>query len=362
MLSVIIGYCSILREDMKTGEPLRQYVDLIFASAERAAQLTRNLLAFSRKQVLKISAADVNAITVAVEPLLARLTGEAVVMEVSLADEPLWVMGDSVQIEQVLMNLVSNARDAMPQGGRLTIATSRIVMDDEFRRVHGFGKAGPYALVSVADTGVGMDDSTRERVFEPFFTTKDVGKGTGLGLSSAFGIVKQHQGYIEVESRLGKGTTFSIYLPLLDSVETAAAAPRTAVSVSKGSETILLAEDNDEVRSMLARVLEGAGYSVIPARDGLHAVSEFKASADRISLLIMDVMMPNKNGKEAYEEIKAIRPDVKVLFVTGYAADILRQSGLNDREAAFLSKPVMPTALLAKIRELLDHGEALGAG
>ncbi len=354
MLSVIIGYCNFLLDDMPTDDPLREHVDLIMASAERAAHLTQNLLTFSRKQIVSMQAMDLVTVVRKVEPLVTRLVGETVRVALELPAEPITVMGDSTQVEQILMNLAANARDAMPSGGTLSVGAGTVDIDDGFRLVRGFGRSGRYALLTMADTGTGMEDSIRERIFEPFFTTKLTGKGTGLGLSIVFGIVKQHHGYIEVASQPGKGTRFSIYLPLLPESAVLADEAQRKERPRGGTETILVAEDNGDVRTMLVKVLRGAGYGVIEAVDGEDAVTRF-AQEPGVQLLLFDVIMPNRNGKEAYDTIRARRPDVKVLFMSGYTADILSKSGVSEKEFDFLQKPVHTPVLLAKVREVLDR-------
>jgi PAS domain S-box-containing protein len=354
ILSVIISASDLLLLDMEEDNVLRPHAEMILKSAERGAQLTRNLLAFSRKQILTMRPGDLNEMIRSVEPLIARLIREDLGFTVSLAAGELHCLADSTQIEQVLMNLAANASDAMSKGGQLTISTGRLTMDAEFKVKHGFGQDGEYAVLRVDDTGYGMDDKTRERVFEPFFTTKEVGKGTGLGLATVFGIVKQHRGYIDVRSEVGKGTTFTIYLPLI--LETSDDLP-SAVPARRplgGTETILIAEDDDVVRTMLKSVLSGAGYRVIDARDGRDAEKKYKDHQAEISLLVFDVIMPNKNGKQAYDAIRSLRPDIKCLFLSGYTADIINETGISEEEGGFLQKPVMPVLLLKKIRDILD--------
>ncbi len=354
MLSVIIGYCNFLLDDMRTDDPLRQYVELVMASAERAAHLTQNLLTFSRKQIVSMQPMDLVTVVRKVEPLVSRLVGESVRVGLELPARPVTVLGDSTQLEQVLMNLSANARDAMPSGGLLKIGAGAVEIDEAFRLMRGFGRSGPYAVLTVADTGAGMDDSIRERIFEPFFTTKRIGKGTGLGLSIVFGIVKQHHGYIDVTSHPGKGTVFTVYLPLLPESAIREDEARQKERPRGGTETILIAEDNGDVRTMLVKVLQGAGYGVLEAVDGEDAVAKFQMEP-AVRLLLFDVIMPNRNGKEAYDSIRARRPDVRVIFISGYTADILDKSGISEKEFDFLQKPVHAPALLAKVREVLDR-------
>jgi CheY-like chemotaxis protein len=263
-------------------------------------------------------------------------------------------MADSGQIEQVLMNLATNARDAMPKGGVLTIATARIDMKTEITGLYGVLEPGPYAVIAVSDTGAGMDEDERQKIFEPFFTSKETGKGTGLGLSIVYGIIKQHNGEINVYSASGKGTTFKIYLKLIPSEEEKTAASAVPEIVG-GSETILIAEDDQDVRQYMVSILEEFGYTVIEAVDGDDAVRQFGRHGNRVDLLLFDVVMPNKNGKEAYDAISATNRNVPVLFTSGYTADIIHNKGVIDRNLNFISKPVSPQELLAKIRETLSR-------
>jgi two-component system cell cycle sensor histidine kinase/response regulator CckA len=252
------------------------------------------------------------------------------------------------------MNLATNARDAMPDGGRLTIKTETFDIDSEYVRRHLFAKAGRYACVSVTDTGDGMDETTRENIFEPFFTTKGVGRGVGLGLAIVYGIIKQHEGDINVYSELGKGTTFKIYLPLISSA-VEEKKQKEPPSPKGGTETVLLAEDSAEVRGLIKAVLERAGYRVINASDGEEAVQKFMENRDAVQLLLFDVTMPRKDGKEAYKEIKALNPLIRAILMSGYAAEIFDEKGLLEMGADFASKPVRPAELLRKIREVLDR-------
>ncbi len=358
ILTAIIGYGSLMKMKMVDDDPLRRYLLQILDSAQRAANLTQGLLAFSRKQVISPKSVHVNKIIEKVEKLLRRLIGEDVEMKVILADDHLTVLADSGQLEQVLVNLATNARDAMSEGGSLTIRTGKAILDHEFVKVHGYGKPGQYALISVTDTGAGMDGKTKERIFEPFFTTKEVGKGTGLGLSIVYGIVKQHKGYITCSSEPGKGTAFRIYLPATGDEVSRTETDKVLLPASGGTETVLIAEDDAVVRALVKETLEQSGYTVIEAADGEDAVGVFARSRDRVRLLILDVIMPKKNGKEVYEEIRKDRPDIKVIFSSGYTADILYKKRFIEEGFSFISKPVSPADLLRLVRETLDEGAA----
>lgn len=261
-------------------------------------------------------------------------------------------MADATQIDQILFNLATNARDAMPHGGVLTIETRAVELGDEFHRLHGYGEPGRYALLSVSDTGMGMDEITRERIFDPFFTTKEAGKGTGLGLSTVYGIVKQHNGYISAYSEPDIGTTFHIYLPVVD--ETGKEEELSSSPPKRGNETILVAEDSGSVRELISKILIEYGYTPVEAVDGADAVEQFKKT-DKVDLLILDSVMPKMNGREAYDEIHKINPDIKVIFTSGYTRDVFQGKGIKDKEFNFLQKPVSPSALVQKIRDVLDE-------
>jgi PAS domain S-box-containing protein len=354
ILTAIIGYANLVKLGIVSGKPLGEYVEQILASSERAASLTQSLLAFSRKQAISLRPLELNGILRRVEKLLRRLIGEDLELTTSVPAGNTMVLGDSGQIEQVLMNLATNARDAMQDGGHLSLELSRVTLDDAFSRVHGYGKPGPYALIAASDTGAGMEEETRERIFEPFFTTKEVGKGTGLGLAIVYSIVKQHNGYINCYSEPGKGTTFKIYLPLTQAeaqMEKTAELP----APMSGDETILLAEDDPEVRKLMKTVLEEFGYTVITADDGEDATQKFSENSGKIQLAVLDVIMPKKSGTEVYNDIKKIRPDIKALFASGYTAAVMLKKGILGPGMHFISKPVSPKDLLKKVREVLDQ-------
>ena len=354
ILTAVIGYAHMLKMKLKDDDTLKTYADHILSLSDRAANLTQSLLAFSRKQITNPRPVNLNEIIGRIDHLLSRIIGEDIKLQTMLSEEGEIVMADPGQIEQVLMNLATNARDAMHEGGLITIETETVEIDQRFIDKHGFGKEGMYAVISVTDTGIGMDKETREKIFEPFYTTKEVGKGTGLGLAMAYGIVKQHEGYINVYSEPGKGTTFRIYLPLIQ-----ATAEMEKVTIEgihpleTGTETILLAEDETEVRAFNKILLEEYGYKVIEAIDGDDAIGKFKLHKDKIQLLLLDVIMPNRNGNEVYRAIKEIAPDIKVLFTSGYPAEHIQ--GIIAERSPFILKPVSPTRLLKKIREVLNE-------
>ena len=360
IITAIMAFANLLKMKLPANDKTRMYVDEMLSASEKAAELTQNLLAFGRKQILNPKPVDINAVLSMSEKLLSRLVREDIMFSIRLADGDLIIMADAGQMEQVLMNMATNARDAMPEGGILTVEIERVEIDDEFIKAHGYGEIGGYAILSISDTGIGMDEKAKERIFEPFFTTKGVGEGTGLGLAMVYGIIKQHNGYINVYSEPGKGTTFKIYLPLYVPVfrgQDAYNAQRKEdfIAGHGAGETILLADDNAELRRGTKAILEEFGYMVIEAADGEDAVEIFKRNKDLIKLLILDVAMPRKNGREAFEEIKNIRPGVKAVFTSGYTADIIHKNGMLDESLDFMPKPVSPIKLLRKVREVLDR-------
>jgi len=337
---------------MGQDSPFKSYIDDILAASQRAANLTRSLLAFSRKQEITLKQENLNEIVKRIDKLLLRVIGEDIEFKSIMADEELPIMADWSQIEQVLMNLATNARDAMPDGGVLTLRTERA--DIKGKLSGSTVPPGEYAVIVVSDTGTGMDEETKKRIFEPFFTSKEMGKGTGLGLSIVYGIIKQHDGEINVYSEPGKGTTFKVYLKLVKTRAKSAEAAPVAAPVG-GAETILVAEDDSPVRRFVRTILEEYGYTVIEAVDGEDAVSKFIENKDKIQLLILDVIMPKKNGKEAYEEIRKVRNDVPVLFSSGYTADIISKKGILEEGFNFISKPISSSLLLSKVREILSQ-------
>ena len=352
LLMALMGYANLLQMKMGQNDPLRVYVDQILASTAKAANITQSLLAFGRKQVMEMKPHKITAMVMDVEKLLERLMPEDIELTIKLGDDTI-VMADMTQIDQLLINLATNARDAMPQGGKLKIETQRVELGEEFRRRYGYGKPGFYALLSVSDTGIGMDEKTQQKIFEPFFTTKELGKGTGLGLSIVYGIIKQHNGYINVSSRPGEGSTFLLYLP---EVKEKPRETRTAVGRAKGgSETLLLGEDNADVRAVTSDILKMSGYTVIEAVNGGDAVEKFRGHQGEVKLIILDVVMPEKNGKEAYEEMRTMRHDIKVLFMSGYTGDVVLDKGVFSKALDYIAKPIAPNDLLRKVRNILDR-------
>ncbi len=356
ILTVIFGYTDLLMKKIEPDSPLRFPTEQIQSSAVRAAELTRGLLAFSRKQIMEPKKLEIQDVVREMDKMLGRLVREDIVLRTELAEARLVVNADAGQIGQVLINLVTNAVYAMPEGGVLSINVHRGVIDSGFIERHGFGEPGEYACISVSDTGTGMDEETRRRIFEPFFTTKEPGKGTGLGLSIVYGIVKQHDGFITVGSEPGAGTTFHVYLPLAGVApeEVGDSAPGRDTP-ERGGETILVAEDDDIVRELNALTLSEAGYRVITAANGEEAVLRFKENRPTVDLLVFDVVMPGMDGSRAYEEIRGIDPDVRVLFMSGYTREIVIRKGVPEDDVFFIRKPFLPMDLLRKVREILDR-------
>lgn len=360
ILTAIIGYGSITLMKMGKDDSNRFNIEQILAAADRAANLTKDMLLFSRKQRIENKPVDLNDIIRKMEKFLMRVIGEDIAFRTIISAETLPVLADEHQMGQVLMNLAVNARDAMQNGGVLTIASEEVLLDSQFIALHGYGAPGRYALITVSDTGEGMDEQTRQKIFEPFFTTKEVGKGTGLGLAVAYGIVQQHDGYIYVYSEPKAGTTFRIYLPLtaseIDKTDRTEAAPYP----QGGTETILLAEDDEALRKMTSSLLVSLGYTIIIAVDGEDALQKFRGHQEAIDLLLFDIIMPKKSGNEAYAEIRKLRHDMKAVFMSGYSPDIIRNKVALADAATIVYKPVRPSDLLEKIRSLLDNRKDQG--
>jgi PAS domain S-box-containing protein len=355
ILNVIIGYGTMVMDKLEAGSPSKEQMNEVLVAADRAANLTKRLLIFSRKQVVDVKPVNINGLIIDLQKMLVRIISESIDFNLNLAGRPLMVLADAGQIEQVLVNLATNAKDAMQESGRLTIGTELADVDDEYVAAYGYGKPGKYALITVADTGQGMDAETMKKIFEPFFTTKGIGVGTGLGLAISYGIIKQHSGYIKVYSEPGQGTVFKIYLPLAEEAALPDEKTQAAVPVKGGNETILVAEDDASLRNLARLVLESFGYSVISAVDGEDAIMKFMENRDRINLVLLDMVMPKKNGKEVSEVIRKVSPRIKILFVSGYTMDIIKTKELTDADIDFIHKPFQPKELLIKMREILDR-------
>ena len=354
ILSAILGYGELITDDMAPDDPHRENLNTIIEAGQQASRLTKDLLLFSRKQVSDKGPVDLNAVILKIEKFIRRIIGEDIQCETRLAHKPIMIFADGHQLEQVLMNFVTKARDAMPMGGQFIIATEYLEIDQAFVEAHGFGKPGPYALLTVSDTGKGMDKLTAEKIFEPFFTTKAMGKGTGLGLAVVYGIIKEHQGYVNVYSEPDRGTVFKIYLPVIPEYRQDSQANVERERPLGGRETILLAEDEAAVRRLISTLLKRYGYTIIEAINGEDAISKFKEHGDGVHLLLFDLVMPRMNGKTAMDAIREINPDIKGIFISGYAPENIQQKDLLDVKTEVLFKPVSPKDLLHAIRRTLD--------
>ncbi len=355
ILNVIMGYGAIVEDTLEPGSPVREDMKEVLIAADRAADLTRRLLVFSRKDVVNIMPIDINEIILGLKKMLERIISESIEFDIELSDMPLTVLADAGQIEQVLINLAVNSKDAMLEGGRLTIGTGLQELNDEYVAAYGYGKPGTYALIMVADTGQGMDAETQKKIFEPFFTTKEVGKGTGLGLAISYEIIKKHGGYTNVYSEPGQGTVFKIYLPLNEDAASLDKEKEAAASVKHRNETVLVAEDDASVRKLATIVLESFGYRVIAAVDGEDAIAKFMENRERISIVLLDMIMPKKSGEEVGEAIRKVSPGVKILFASGYTMDMIKGKELMEADFDFIQKPFTPKALLIKVREVLER-------
>lgn len=354
LLTVITGYSELALRRLDADDPLRLGIEEIKKAGDRAASLTRQLLAFSRKQVLQPKVLKLNSIVANVDKLLRRLIGEDVDVLLSLEPSTGHIMADPGQIEQVIINLAVNARDAMPLGGKLTIETSNLRVDNTLSETHKTIRPGNYVLLEVSDTGSGMDTETQSRIFEPFFTTKEPGKGTGLGLSTVYGIVEQSEGSIWVRSELGKGTSFKVYFPCVEDPVATEGIPDFCGESPQGQETILLAEDEEQVREMARRILELHGYRVLDAKNGNEALSMLENYDGHIDLLLTDAVMPQMSGIELATILSNLSPGIKVLYMSGYTSDASVRHGILSQAIAFLQKPFTPDVLIRKVREVLD--------
>jgi signal transduction histidine kinase len=359
-LTVITGRSQLLLEGLDSSDPLMRHARVIERTTERAAALTRQLLAFSRKQVVEPRVLDLNTILSGLHPMLRQLIGENIDFATVARAVPGLVRADPGQLEQVLLNLVVNARDAMPNGGRITIETAEVELDEHYARWHVGTEPGPHVLIAVSDTGIGMDAETRSRIFEPFFTTKERGKGTGLGLATVYGIVKQIGGSIWVYSEPGLGTTFKVYLPSAARAATSGEEP-PAPAPPSGHETILVVEDEAEVLDLAREVLRMSGYTVLGAAQPALAIELCRRHAGPIDLLLTDVVMPQMSGRALAGELTGMRPDMRVLYTSGYTDDAIVQHGVLDPDIAFLQKPYSPIGLARKVREVLDAPEVRAA-
>ena len=356
LLQAISGYADMALEEAPDDSHQRSSITQIIKAADKAASLVRQLLSFSRQQTIHPNPIDMNALIQDMAQILNRVLGANVTLRLKLAQDGAWVHADASQMEQVLMNLCVNARDAMPDGGVITVATEPIVISEEYRAQRHWIKEGRYVLLTLSDTGTGISEEALEHIFEPFFTTKEAGKGTGMGLATVYGILKRHNGFIDVKSAPGQGTTFQIFLPPGGKAAGPLATPPLASPAPGGSETILLAEDDELVRSLASSILTRAGYTVLEARDGEEAVALFHQRRDSINLALLDLIMPKRNGQSVYDEIRKTSPDLPVLFCTGYTSHVMDNAALSGEEVECVQKPFSPATLLEKVRKHLNRG------
>jgi PAS domain S-box-containing protein len=354
LLGVIIGYSEILLDRLDPEERLHKNAEEIKKAGERAASLTRQLLAFSRQQVLEPKVLDLNRVVTDVTKMLRRMIGEDINVVSVLASTVARVKADQGQIEQVLMNLAVNARDAMPQGGTLSIETANMELDEAYARRHPPTQPGRYVMLAMTDTGCGMDAETQAHIFEPFFTTKEVGKGTGLGLATVYGVVKQSGGYIWVYSEPGRGTTFKIYLPAVDEPMETGPTGGGPAKTTRGTETVLVVEDDEPLRKLTRECLEENGYTVLATANSAEAVETAERYGGTIHLMVTDVVMPGMNGRELAARLASLRPEMKVLYMSGYTDDAIVRHFVLEPGLAFLQKPFTQKVLARKVRELLD--------
>lgn len=354
MLSVILGVAELVLADLKPGDPIRTDLEEILKAGQRAASLTRQLLMFSRQHVQELRVMELNELLVNMDKMLHHVLEENVEMASKLSPVLGKIRADASSLEQVVMNLAVNARDAMPTGGRLTMETFNVMLDEVAARDHPDVKPGRFIQLSVSDTGIGMDQATQARIFEPFFTTKEKGKGTGLGLSTVFGIVKQSGGHIEIESEVGHGTTFKIFLPRVEG-EITHVTPSSALATLRGSETVLLVDDEDVVRAVARSILKRYGYIVLEARHGAEALLMVKKHPRKIDLLLTDIVMPHMSGPELAKRLSAVGPNMKVLYISGYVDEAVSRHGMGSSTTPFLQKPLSVETLTKKVREVLDQ-------
>ena len=351
MLTVISGYNQMILDQLSALDPLRGYAEEVLKASDRAAALTNQLLAFSRRQIVQPRVFDVNTVLLHTEKMLRRLIGEDVELSLHLSPGAGNIKADPGHLEQAIFNLATNARDAMPKGGRITIETSSATLDDTYAKTHMGVHPGEYVMIAVSDTGHGMDVETRRRIFEPFFTTKEKGKGTGLGLATVYGIVKQAGGDIWVYSELGKGTTFKLYFPKV--AEPASDLHGDRVAAPQGAETILVVEDEQGVRELTTKMLKRLGYNVLAAGSGAEALEIARSHTGHIALMVTDVVMPNMSGAQLAAELRHSQPDIKVVFISGYTENAISQHGVLDEGVQFLAKPFSRESLARKLREVL---------
>jgi PAS domain S-box-containing protein len=354
LLSPILGYAEMLLDDLPDEDLSRHAVQAIQDAGLKARDLVRQLLAFARRQPLDITTIDLNQVVAGFERLLRRSIREDIIIEVALSETPAWIEADAGQIEQVIMNLAVNAQDSMPQGGRLTLETAVVNLDDHYTTEHPEVEPGPHVLLSLSDTGHGIDDTDRKRIFDPFFTTKERGKGTGLGLSTVYGIVRQHHGHIWLYSEAEQGTTFKIYFPSAAGQADPPSDKDKDARPVQGTETIMVVEDNGMLREMAIHILERQGYRVLMAANGDECLQRLRSSDEPVHLLLTDVVMPGMNGRELFAQLSTLRPGLKVLYMSGYTDNVILHHGVLEKGIAFIQKPFSVAGLTGQIRKILD--------
>lgn len=353
VLTVILGSSNLLLEQTDLNAAHRTKIKMIHQAADRAAALTRQLLQFSRQQIVQPRIIDLNSLVTETCEMMSKLVGESIAIKLNLDSKISNIKVDPGQVQQVIINLVVNARDAMPNGGTIQLETQNIVLDEQYCTSHKEVPPGHYVKLVVTDTGCGMDADTQSRVFEPFFTTKGLGKGTGLGLATVFGIVKQAGGHISIYSELGKGTSFKIHFPA-SAEEESAPHPSEARSTQYGAETILLVEDEEEIRGLLAEILTSKGYTVLSAKNGSDAMKVYRKARGKIQLLLTDVIMPDMTGRDLSKELLRIQPDLKLIYMSGYTSNVIANHGILDPGVVLLEKPISASALLDIVHEILN--------
>ncbi len=360
MLNVINGYSELALEDLDQNNPIHRDIEEVNKAGHRAASLISQLLAFSRKQILQPEVLNLNEVITEMSTMLCRMIGEDIELIVIAKPDLGMVNADPGQIRQIVMNLAVNARDAMPQGGRLTVEIENADLDDSYTREHSVVKPGPYVRLTISDNGIGMDAATQSRIFEPFFTTKGQGKGTGLGLSTVYGIVKQSNGFIWVDSQPGKGTTFKIYFPRVDGRNDKVTAESQSVPGSREPETVLVVEDEASLRTLAVRILRARGYTVLESSNGKEALDTVRKYIGNVHLVLTDVVMPGMSGNDLISQLKTSRPDIKVLYASGYTSDAIVHHGVLDADVAFIQKPFTIESLLSKVHQVLSGSQQSG--
>jgi CheY-like chemotaxis protein len=355
-----MGYSELLLQKVGKDSPMREDIEQVKRAGQRAASLTQQLLAFSRKQIIEPKVVSLDGLLTEMHKMLGRMIGEDIELQTIIGKSLGSVKVDPGQFQQILMNMVVNARDAMPDGGKIIIETANVDLDEGYCALHPYVHPGRFVMVAVSDTGTGMSEEVKSHIFEPFFTTKERGSGTGLGLAMTYGAVHQAGGTIEVYSEVGLGTTFKVYLPRVEEKGPGPACDECPTDMTGGTETVLTVEDEANVRTLCVRILEQLGYRVLQARNGAEAMAEAQRHGGRIDLLLTDVVMPGMSGRELATQLALHHPEMKVLFTSGYTNDMISRQGILDEGVLFIGKPYTPLALARKVREVLDEARRKG--